>query len=146
MKRWLRGLGVVLTAVAVLVGGSFLLIETGEVIVLRNADQRGQVFRTRLWVVDYQGAPWISTGNPAKDWFVRVRLQPRVELVRGGEISCRDAVVIEDLATRMEVRRVFQQKYRIQRYGAALLNRLVSPSGAQTEPVLIRLDPCTAGE
>lgn len=145
MKRLLRVLGALLAAVVVLVGGALLLIESGEVVVLHSSDDRGQVFRTRLWVVDHQGAPWVSTGNPAKDWFVRVRQQPRVELVRGGETSCRQGVVVDDPATRAELRRLFQEKYRVQRYGAGLLNSLFYSSGAKPEPVVIRLDPCTAG-
>ena len=146
MKRLARRAGLVLAIVAAIVaaiaGAAFLLIETGEVIVLRNSDAAGQTFETRLWVVDHEGVPWISTGNTSKAWFVRVRANPRVELVRGGEVSCRDAVVLDDAPTRERVRGLFQEKYRVQLYGATFLNRLFAPFGAQGEPGVVRLEPC----
>lgn len=146
MKRLLRGVSGVLAALALAVGGSFLLVETGEVVVLHNSDPSGQVFRTRLWVVDHEGSPWVSTGNPStRPWFARVRAQPKVELVRGVEVSCRDAVVVDNPLTRREVRRLFREKYWIQTYGSAFLNRFVAPFGDPAEPVVIRLEPCKEG-
>lgn len=138
----LRALGLVVVSVTAVAGAAFLLVETGEVVVLRNRDASGTAFETRLWVIDHEGAPWVSTGNTAKDWFVRVRARPRVELVRGDEVSCRDAVVVDDTPTRERIRVLVQEKYRVQLYGARLLNGVFAPFLPRSEPGTIRLDPC----
>ena len=57
-----------------LIGVAYLLIESGEVIVLHTTDGQGSTFQTRLWVVDHQGRPWVGTTDPSHTtWVARIR-------------------------------------------------------------------------
>jgi hypothetical protein len=143
MRRLLRALLVVLATFGALAVAAFVLVESGEVVVVRSRDDAGRVHRFRLWVADYGGYPWISTGNPStRRWHRRVLAHPEVELVRGDETSCRSAVLVEDAPTKDAVRRAFADKYRIPSYGSAFLNWLVAPTGDPAGPIVIRLEPC----
>lgn len=76
-------LGILLAAV-VAVAGHLALIEIGrEVAVLRTQREDGRWLETRLWVVDYDGSPWLHSAGV--DWEKRFENEPEVELVRDGQ-------------------------------------------------------------
>jgi hypothetical protein len=74
----------ILVAAAAAVAGHFALIEIGrEVVTLRTQQEDGSWLETRLWVVDYDGSPWLHSAGA--DWERRFQNDPEVELVRDGE-------------------------------------------------------------
>ena len=89
--RILAWLACVLVAVILLLGGllwggTLLIAESGvEIAELRTTDASGATFETRLWVVDDSGFSWLWAAAPGRRWLERLRTQPEVRLVRGGE-------------------------------------------------------------
>ncbi len=137
-------------AVALLLGGiavlgaAFLLIESGEVVVLRTS---GGELLARLWVVDHDGDPWIGKMDPSEArWVERLRAEETAQLVRGGRAQCRRPVFVEDAKVRMELFSLFMEKYDTPLYGARLLGFLFGgdpdPMQAAESAVLVRLEPC----
>jgi hypothetical protein len=76
-------------------GGSWLAGEQIEVVALRTLDGEGHAHDTKLWIVDYQGKPWVRAARPKLGWVERIRANPRVELVRGGVTTPHTAVIVE---------------------------------------------------
>jgi hypothetical protein len=58
--------------------------EQTEVAVLRTSEADGRSYDTKLWVVDFEGDPWIRVANPERSWYLRLLENPDVELVRNG--------------------------------------------------------------
>jgi hypothetical protein len=62
----------------------FIVIELGrEVVTLRTEASDGSWKQTRLWVVDYDGDPWLHSAG--EEWEQRFERNPVVELVRRGK-------------------------------------------------------------
>ena len=145
MKRLVKVLAILAGTLALLSAAAFLLIESGEVVLLRTIGERSQEFTTRLWVVDYNGHPWVSTGNPStRKWLLRVRTHSEVELVRGGLATCRRAVIVDQAGVRERVSALISAKYRVPIYGSTFLNLFAAPRGDSADPVVIKLVPCPA--
>lgn len=126
-----------------LVGAAYLLIESGEVVVLHTMDAQGSTFETRLWVVDYQGRPWVGTTDPSHTtWVPRLRSNPKVEFERGGVRECRSVVFVDDAAVRAQVNNLYDEKYRIPLYGSRFLKIIGGIRRDVEEQVLVRLEPC----
>lgn len=126
-----------------LIGAAYLLIESGEVIVLHTADAQGAAFQTRLWVVDHQGRPWVGTTDPEHTtWVARLRTHPMVEFEREDVRECRLAVFVNDPAVRARVNELYDEKYRIPLYGSRLLKIIGGIRRDVEEQVLISLEPC----
>ncbi|MFQ5417862.1 MAG: hypothetical protein ACE5FL_12550 [Myxococcota bacterium] len=150
MRRIGTILGAAIAAVILVLCVAFALIESGEVIVLHTMPDEGHDFIARLWIVDYQGQPWIGKADPSKaKWVARLRSDSRVEVTRGDVAECRQAVLAEDPAARREVYSLFQSKYRVPLNGSRLLGLLFGsnpdPAEAERSGVLFRLEPCIAG-
>ena len=126
-----------------LVGTAYLLIESGEVIVLHTTDAQGSAFQTRLWVVDHQDRPWVGTTDPSHTtWVARLRAKPTIEFERGGVRECRLAVFVNDATVRADLNDLFDEKYRIPLYGSRFLKIIGGIRRDVQEQVLIRLEPC----
>ena len=80
MKRVML-LGLIALVVA---AGTYLAGEQTEVAVLRTYDEEGLSYDTKLWVVDYDGAPWIRVAKPERHWFQRLLVDPHAQIVRAG--------------------------------------------------------------
>ncbi|MAE94636.1 MAG: hypothetical protein CL910_08255 [Deltaproteobacteria bacterium] len=149
---WIKTLlGCALALVAVLCLAGYALIESGEVIVLQTLDESDDPHRTRLWVLDYDGDPWIGKADSANaGWVARLHAEPRVDLLREGQNECRRAVFMGegDLSSevRDEMKRLFEEKYRTPMVGAKILGAVFGlVLGGDDEapaPELIRLVPC----
>lgn len=129
----LRILGGVAVLVVLLVAGYLAMVESGEVVVLETRDAAGP-HRTRVWVVDHDGAAWLRTGNPKNPWLARLRANPEVTVTRGGESRAYLAVPVEDEATRGQINALELEKYGL---SEKLLRLMMDTS--HTTP--IRLDP-----
>lgn len=147
MRRLLEIVGIVLGVALVLHGAAFLLVESGEVVVLRTDPARGHRLLARLWVVDREGRPWVGTANPsATKWVAALRENPRVELTRGDSTDCRTAVYLENQALGANLTQLVNAKYRIPLYGSRFLKFTQRLRLDDAESVWFRLDPCSASE
>lgn len=86
----------------------FAVIEIGrEVVTLRTASRDGTWKKTRLWVVDYEGDPWLHSAG--KKWEARFASKTRVELVRGG--STGEYTATPDRSKHAEIDAALRKKY-----------------------------------
>jgi hypothetical protein len=108
----LRRLAAIVLSAFVLLGlGTYLAGERTEVAVLRTYEGDGTPRDTKMWVVDYQGAPYVRIGRPGRGWGERLKANPNVELTRAGATSARHAVVVSEPDTRRAVEAAFADKY-----------------------------------
>ena len=139
----LKALAAFVIFVAVFVAGVFLALESAEVVVVRYGDDRGGQIEDRLWVIDLEGHPSVTTGSDTRR-VALIRASPSVELVRGDRVECRRATVIPahsaTAGQRHAVERLFREKYGYRIHASRALRKFFGGPGA--EPVLIRLEPC----
>lgn len=131
---------------ALLLLAIFFLIELGETVLLRTFDDRGEAEETRLWVVDYDGSPWLGAGGgETRRWYQRLLAAPRVEVVRDGRAHCFEAAPDFDHAARDAVVDLTREKYRLGNAGLSLGNTLGIPMRAESVAIPVRLTPCEPG-
>jgi hypothetical protein len=111
--------------------------EFEEVIVLRVADAAGATTDLRLWVVDRDGAPWVTMGRSKADAYGLTN--KRAELLRHGEIRCVNVVRHDDRPNATAVHQLRTEKYAVQRL--ALVIGMYKPIPDEGT-VALRLDPC----
>jgi hypothetical protein len=93
--------------------------EAEEVVVLRTTGSEGAVRETRLWVVEYEGAPWIVTSRgSAHD--ADLTANPQVEIFRRGAALCWIAERHVDRTTIETLLQARSDKYRAQRIAFAI--------------------------
>jgi hypothetical protein len=131
LVRILAGLLLVLV---LLVGGYFVMAESGEVVVLETRDAAG-AHATRLWVVDDGGLAWLRSGDPASPWLARLRANADVAVRRAGERREYRAVPVDDPAARERINALMLEKYAL----AEQILRAFMMDPAGTTP--IRLEP-----
>jgi hypothetical protein len=102
---------IALSALVLLGLGTYLAGERTEVAVLRTYEADGTPRDTKMWVVDYEGRPYVRVGRPGRGWGERLKANPKAELTRAGVTSPRVAVTISDDTTRVSVERAFADKY-----------------------------------
>ena len=130
---------------ALLCLGAYALIESGEVVVLRAAPEDGHGFLARLWVVDYDERPWISTTDPSKtDWIPWLRAHSRIELERRGLASCRRVRFSTERETSRQLNTLLHAKYRIPSYGSEFLKVVGRAKRDADQRIWIRLEPCAS--
>jgi hypothetical protein len=147
LKRLLKIVGVVLGVALFLHGAAFLLVESGEVVVLRTDPARDHRLLARLWVVDHDGRPWVGTANPSETrWVAALRANPRIELTRGDFTDCRTAVYMENQVLGANLTQLVNAKYRIPLYGSRFLKFTQRLRLDDAAAVWFRLDPCSVTE
>jgi hypothetical protein len=113
------------------------LAELEEVVVLRATDSSGAPSNLRLWIVDYDGVPWVSMNrSKAEEHGLD---GSRVEMLRAGETLCVAPVLSKDPADNDRTFALRDEKYSIQRLGRAIG---LFGDGPSAETVTLRLDPC----
>jgi hypothetical protein len=133
--RWLAIAFSVLVAVALLLmAGYFSVAERVEVVILHTATADGSHAQTRLWVVDYQGDPWLR-GSEGRAWLEQLRANPYVDLNRSGGFRPFLAVPVDNAAVRDRINELTLEKYG----WSERVVRVLSLDPAQAIPV--RLDP-----
>jgi predicted GH43/DUF377 family glycosyl hydrolase len=95
--------------IVVLAGLQMFASEVGEVVVITTLDANGTPHRTRVWVVDHDGAQWIRSGSDRSSWFARLSAQPTLELERANTQGQYRAVVVPE-ATKV-VNDLMAEKY-----------------------------------
>ena len=73
---------------------------SGEVVVLHTRDESGAEHRTRLWIVEHEGASWLRAGGratgSADSWYARLVAHPLVDLERGDQRFPYQAVLVPE--------------------------------------------------
>jgi hypothetical protein len=131
----LRRLAAIVLSAFVLLGlGTYLAGERTEVAVLRTYEADGTPRDTKMWVVDYDGKPYVRIGRPGRGWGERLKANPKVELTRGGgAASPRTGAVVADPDTVRAVEQAFRDKYGWVDWWFGLVVR--------RNPDTVRLDP-----
>jgi len=110
-------------------------IEDGEVVILETTDSSGQIFETKLWVVEHQRVLYLR-GVRGSRWVQRVRSHPEVTLVRGADERIYHARPTHDPDTLARVNAAMASKYG---YAERLFGSLLEDETR----IAIRLDPGT---
>ena len=113
------------------------LAELEEVVALETVDRDGREVVLRLWVMDAEGAEWVNM--PRAKARAHGLERRRVELLRNGEWSCREAALVEDRMIVSRIDRLASKKYAVKRLAIriGLFGEEASP-----DVVSIRLTPC----
>lgn len=128
----LAGLVAILPAVYSIVG------ESGEVISLYATDSSGQPANLRLWVVDREDGAWVGM---SRDKAIEHDLDgAKLDMLRGGEVTCVMPVLHEDLATAQEIHAA-----KVEKYTAAQLAGAIGlyPQEATSSTAALRLGSCS---
>ena len=139
--RWLRRVLLGLSPFVFVLSAGAVLHEVEEVVVIRTRDPAGDVHDARLWVVDHAGRPWVVTGR-ATAHVQQMQANPRVELFRGGTVSCRIAELHGDRETIVAMLERRHRKYRVQRVAEAVGFWSGDLEGIEDTAVAIELAPC----
>lgn len=79
-----------------LIGVTQLPLEPGRAEgVLRTFDDDGKAHESRMIVIDDGDTTWVQSGHHFRGWYQRLRRNPKVELVRGGELLRYRAVPLD---------------------------------------------------
>ena len=106
MRLVLRLVGALVALFVVVMAGSMIASESGEVVVLRTPEPATE---TRLWVVDEAGAQWLRAGSPQSSWLRAIQTNAAVEVERDGKSASYTAV--PDAASRDRINPLFAAKY-----------------------------------
>ena len=87
MRLLLKILLALVLVIGVLAAVQQYAAESGEVVVLRIADDQGQTHETRLWVVDHDGSPWLRAGLAEAGWYQRLLSAELVSVERANNNS-----------------------------------------------------------
>jgi hypothetical protein len=131
MRRARRIVAVLLLVPFLVLGGSFVASESGEVVTLQTQGADGPR-ETRLWVVDEGGRQWLRAGGPESKWLLDIRGNPTVQVERDGRSAPYTAV--PDVASRDRLNPLFAEKYG---WADAYIDALLGRDDATP----IRLDP-----
>lgn len=131
MRNALIALMSVAVLACALVLAHFLFIELGrEVVTLRTQAPDGSVKETRLWVVDYDGSPWLHSAG--EEWERRFEADSVVELVRDGDVARYTAE--PDRRSHAEIDDALRRKYGL----ADRWVRFIAPCDESVLPVRLR--------
>lgn len=127
-----RGIAFAASPIIVFMALYGALAEMEEVVVLYAEDAD-----LRLWIVDYEGAEWVSMARSKSD-------QNKIdgtehELLRAGETRCVIPRIVDDPAANRRTFDLRQEKYAVQRL-AVVLGMFGDGPGPET--ITLRLDPC----
>lgn len=138
MRKFLWGSAIAALLLVALVASVFVASEAGEeIVVVRTRAADGSPRETRLWVVDDGGFAWLRSGQES-GWLDRIREDPSVEMVRGGETRRYRAVPVPDEDTRERIHALMREKY-------GLADRWISFTIPREASVAIRLEPLAEG-
>lgn len=133
----LTWLGIVAGPVVMFFALYAIMAELEEVISIKAYDRAGNPVALRLWVVEYEGSPWVTMPGSKSD--NHGLEEGPVVMFRDGVDVCVVATRSDDRALVDEIHRRRHQKYMVQRL-ATTLGIFGETAGADT--VTLRLDPC----
>ncbi len=143
MRRIIRTLALLLVGFVVLALGIDAIVGMRQPVlqpgaaegILRTFDENGNVYETRLAVVDYGGTPWLQSAHHFRSWYHRLLRNPEVELARNGEVRAYHAVAIDTPETEARIKNLLKERAGVLRFYTIRILLLF----ADVKPV--RLDP-----
>lgn len=133
MKKTLVSVLAVLIGIAVLVFGlEMIASESGEVVVVTTPTDDGPS-RTRLWVVDLDGAQYLRAGHVEASWYGPLIAADAVDVERGGATARYRAVPAPEVLDRVNA--AFADKYGWRETYIGLM------VGGREHAIPIRLEP-----
>lgn len=143
MRKIVWAVAVVLGLYAVLalgldafIGATQLSIEPGRAEgVLRTFDADGKAYESRMIVIDDGDTTWVQSGHHFRGWYYRLRRNPNVELVRGGEVLLYRAMPLDTPEAKAHMKELLIERTGIVGFYAIRTLLLF----AEVKPV--RLDP-----
>jgi len=118
LATWLPRAGLLASPLLLFVTLYATLAELEEVVVLRAPDASGAIRDLRLWVVDHDGAAWVTMPEAKAD--AHGLVEARVELVREGRSHCVVARRSSERADTVRIHRLRHAKYAVQRLATAI--------------------------
>jgi hypothetical protein len=109
-------------------------LEGQEVVLLRTRMSEGAVRETRVWIADEDGCAWLEAATAERAWYAELIANPRVEVLRDGEIRIYRAVPEPGPEGHARIRRLLAQKY-------GLADRWVGLVQDTSGSIAIRLEP-----
>ena len=109
-------------------------VHEGEVVTLTTFDAEQHPRRSRLWIVEVDGARYVRADLRGARWVSRLRTRPQVELQRDGVHERCQAVPVDDPAVREAVGNAMEAKY-------GLLDELLDAVRDDEDTIPVRLDP-----
>jgi hypothetical protein len=126
---------VVLVALLLFGTGTWLALESQEVVVLRTRSADGSTRETRIWVADSQGLPWIEAATPERSWYRELVAHPRVELVRSGTTRPFMAEPVEGSEGHEKIRALLRDRYGFADWWVGLLQDTSRSVAVRLRPV-----------
>jgi len=131
-----RRISAALLAVALAAGIiTYFAVEGHDVVVLRTQPAGAPARRTRIWIAEDGGVPWIEAANPERAFYADLLEDPNVAIERAtGEVEAYRATPFPDAAGHRKIRDLLQRKY-------GWADRWVGMLVDTSRSVAIRLDP-----
>lgn len=104
---WILG-GFVIFAVGFL-ALQMLASERIEVVEIQTVNETGEAVTTRLWVVDYDGFPYLRSGDDQSGWFTRLKQNRIIKVTRNDSSSSYLAILQPELKD--NINQLMQEKY-----------------------------------
>ncbi len=114
--------------------------ELEEVVVLRAKLESGNTRDLRLWIVDHEGAAWVTMPRAKAD--ANGLTDTTANLLRRGELRCISVKRFEAYATVDRIHQLRHEKYAVQRFATTV--GLFGRSAGENV-VALRLDSCPDG-
>lgn len=126
MRFVLKSLGVLALLYGVGIFTGFVDFSPGgETVLLRTFDDRGIGADTTIWIVEVGAHPYVRSDRPESDWLLRLRVNPAVQVIRGGQETSYNAVVVPKM--QQNVNRAMAEKYGL---AARLLGMVLDPANS----------------
>lgn len=103
--------------------------------VLRTFDEEGKAYESRMIVIDDGDTTWVQSGHHFRGWYHRLRRNPDVELIRGGEVLRYRAVPLDTPEAKAHMKELLMA--RVGTFGYYAIRTVLL--FAEVKPV--RLDP-----
>ena len=113
------------------------LAELEEVVVVKAVDRAGEAADLRLWVIDHEGAPWVTMPRSKAD--AHALGEGPSQWLRGGQNLCILPVRFPDRETTNRIHHLRAAKYAVQRLATSI--GLFGADAAETT-IALRMDPC----
>ncbi len=113
------------------------MAELEEVVVVKATNQAGEAVDLRLWVIDHEGAPWVTMPRSKAD--EHSLGEGPVQWLRGGEMHCILPERHENRAATNRIHHLRAGKYAVQRIATSV--GLFGEDAAETT-IALKMGPC----